>query len=153
MSVIYKCRLCKRGSLSLMREKKIRIYREVPEVLEQGDCYVTDHLCTRCALFYDSYVSQAEFEAAQILLQPEDPLAKAVDEHKEMPTNCDNAWDFLVSYDRLSNEALAACKVLWRENPDRMMTIGEIVAYLMQKEKEAAANADEPSEEIEKTEV
>ena len=150
MSVYYKCYFCNWRQKKPMAEMKIRTNRETPGVLEGEACYINDHVCDSCKSFYEAYVKQAEYEAFYILRRTEDPVADLIkSQQEEMPTNCDGAWNFIVPYDDFSNEILDARRVIWQEGIDSPMTVGEVVKYLMQKEKEAAANADELTNESE----
>ena len=148
MSVFYKCRLCRRISKEKMDEMTFwdPAKREVPGIQEGNSCYITDHVCVTCAGFYRAYVRKAEREAAYILLRNEDPVTKLIEAQEEMPANSDGAWKFIVAHDDLSNEILDRIRVIWQEGLDVPMTIGEVVKHLMQQEKEAAADADEPVE-------
>lgn len=153
MSIFCKCRLCRRVLETPMETVKFwdPEKREVPGVQEGDSCYITDHLCETCATFYAAYVRQAERQASYILYRDKDPLAELIaQQNEEMPTNCDGAWNFIKPYDDLSNEILETVRVLWQEGPDRPLTISEIVRFMIDKEKEAAADADKPAESEDK---
>ena len=156
MSVEYKCFYCHRRSKEPFKVADVwhPAKREVPGVVEADKCYISEHICPVCLSFYESYKHEAERQAALILYREEDPVKEYADAYEGgLPTNCDGAWNFIVQNDELSNEILDTLRVRWQENNGEPMTIGEVVKFIIQKEKEAAQVVDESVNENNESEV